>query len=158
MADAVLNLLGDKQLAAVFAGLPAKVQKAVERKSIRVASKIVLTALKQAAPVYSGPALKHVIPGLIRDSIKVRALKRKPTRLGVRVFEDTRREAAKRGLDLGKGYYPASYEYGTPSQPPRPWMKQTAAQVEPQVKALFAADLKQRLTEIANETRAKPAA
>lgn len=93
------RLTGDKQLDAIFAGLPMKVQKQVLRPALRSAAKIVHAAAKNNAPVKTGA---------LRRSLKVRAGKRTRKNL-VRAVVQT---GASDNLFKGKTYYGAFQEFG----------------------------------------------
>lgn len=99
MAGAInITLSGDRQLLAKLDRLSKKDSRAVVRKAARKAAKPVMQQARANAPVKTGA---------LKKSIKVRAIKRSRTRIGVRISTT--------GLESvfqGKQFYGAFQEYG----------------------------------------------
>jgi len=124
---------GDKALDKTMATMEAKVQKKVARHAMRVAAKsIILPAAKRRVPVLSG-ALKR--------SLKVKAMKRSRSRIGVAV-------EAGDGFFKGEQYYSGMVEFGWKSAPAHPFLRPAGYESEPQVQALIVADIRKALAEL----------
>lgn len=101
MARFDISLLGDAELARKLQALPEKLERKVIRQAIRKGGQPILRTAKANA---------NRLTGAMAKSIKLRAMKRKRGRIGVRIQTGTR-------LELGIGaddrhYYPAIVEFG----------------------------------------------
>ena len=130
---------GDRALDKTMATMEAKIQKKVARHAMRVAAKsIILPAAKRRVPVLSG-ALKR--------SLKVKAMKRSRSRIGVAV-------EAGDGFFKGEQYYSGMVEFGWKddkrgrSAPAHPFLRPAGYESEPQVQALIVADIRKALAEL----------
>lgn len=91
-------ITGDKELDALLAGLPAKLQKKLSRQATRRAAKnIVLPEAKARVPVDTGD---------LEDSLTVRAIPRSRSRIGHMV-------ATRDGFFKGDQFYGGMIEFGT---------------------------------------------
>jgi len=107
-----ISLIGDKELQRKFKTLVGKVQKKIARKAIRAGAKIVLADAKNRAPVLSGK---------LKKSLKVKAIKRSRSTIGVLVQTGTREK-----LNIPEGskyYYPAAVEYGHGGVAAKPFLR-----------------------------------
>lgn len=96
-----ISLVGDEQVAAALGKLPGKVQKKLVRKAMRPPGKVILQKVKAATPV------RH---GVLRKSLKLRALKRSRFRMGMMIPLPTRDAL---GISAtARSYYPTALEYG----------------------------------------------
>lgn len=98
MTTLQISLSGDAKLLATLRGLEKKHAKAVVRKASRKAAKPIVAAARANAPVKTGA---------LRKSIKVRAIKRSRSRIGVRIGTSGHESAF-----VGKQFYGAFQEYG----------------------------------------------
>lgn len=96
MANVTIDLSGDAALLAELSALPGKLQRKAFRTASRRAGKIYAEAAKARAPVDTGQ---------LRRSIKVRALKRSRTAVGVTVGTSKKDYT-------GDQFYAAFIEYG----------------------------------------------
>lgn len=154
MASAVVVVTGIKQIDALLATCAPKLQRKLAQKSLRNAAKLVV---KDAKAIIKAEAYNL---GVVHDSLKVRALKRKRGRLGVsmfvdreKLFEDYKEEYGHPPHPLeGEAephYYLASIEFGTETQPAvRPMRRALYGNLE-QCRAMFAADMRAFLNEVA---------
>lgn len=107
MADAILDVKGDKELIAALRGLEPKLLKKAFRRTFRVLGKIAADATRANVPVKTG-ALKR--------SVKVRAVKRtRKGTVGVNVISG--------GKLAGAEYYGHFVEYGTKKMAARRFMR-----------------------------------
>ena len=107
-----ISIVGDKKLIRKFKTLEAKTQKKFVRKALRAAGKPVLAAAKQKVPVREGK---------LKKSLKLRAIKRSRTGVGVLIKTGNREEL---GIKPGeKGFYPFSVEYGTANTPEQSYLR-----------------------------------
>ena len=99
---AKIELEGFEELTATFNGLEQKLRKKALRPALRAGAKVILVRAKQNAPSDSGRMRKYM---------KVVALKRSRTEIGVQVVNGTRDQ-----LQIPKtkkaGYYPTVVEFG----------------------------------------------
>lgn len=110
-----IRLLGAPELQAQFKLLPLKVQKKLLRQGMRKAGKLLRDEAQRLVPVDRGD---------LKKSIKVRALLRGRGSFGVRIMTGTRSEL---GIDPdATGYYPASVEFGSRTQPAQPYLRAAA--------------------------------
>lgn len=130
MAGVTLSLTGDKELKALFEALPGKVQKKLTRHALRVAAKKVRDDAARIAPDNTGALSK---------SIKVRAMKRSRTRVGVQVYTDSQSLKS----DGKKGYYAAFTELGTSREAPHPFLRPALEQNRAAAQQLIADDIRQ---------------
>lgn len=120
-----ISLIGDKELQKAFKKLHPKLQKKAFKKAARVAAKIVKESAKGKVPVAEGD---------LKKSIKVKAMKRSRTQVGVRIVAGTREEL---GIPAdSKWYYPAIVEYG--------YTRQDGVFIPPQSYLRAARDAKER--------------
>lgn len=111
-----LTLLGDKELDRVLRTFPEKVQTRALRPAVRDGIKIVAKAAKAAMPRASG--------AMMRAGFKVRSMKRKKGRVGVRIYTGTREQL---GIpEKAKGYYPFAVETGTAARHATPFLRPAA--------------------------------
>lgn len=101
MARFDITLLGDDIVAARLRALPEKLERKVLRQAMRKAGRPILADAKANAPVKTGK---------MRASLKLRALKRKRGRVGVRIETGTRAELGIPAEE--RWYYPAIVELG----------------------------------------------
>lgn len=110
-----IRLLGAPELQAQLKALPLKVQKKLLRQGMRKAGKLVRDEAQRLVPVDTGE---------LKQSLKVRALLRGRGSFGVRIMTGTRSEL---GIDPdAQGYYPASVEFGSRTQPAQPYLRAAA--------------------------------
>ena len=101
MARFDISLLGDAELARKLHALPEKVERKVIRQAIRKGGQPILRDAKANA---------NKLTGAMAKNIKLRAMKRKRGRIGVRIQTGTRLEM---GISADEGYYyPAIVEFG----------------------------------------------
>jgi len=111
------DLIGDKRILRMFEKLAARAQKKVYRQAARKAAKPILQTAKAKVPVDSGK---------LKKSLKIKAIKRSRTQVGVVVVTGTRQQL---GIDSSeKGYYPAHLELGHKDRsgkqiPARPFLR-----------------------------------
>lgn len=91
-----LTLQGGKELERKLKTLPTRIRNKVVRTALRSGAKLVQAETKQLAPVATG---------LLRKSLKVRAMKRKKGRIGINVQMGA-------GDYKGETFYGAFVEYG----------------------------------------------
>lgn len=96
-----LKLNGAEALAAKLRTLPTRVANKVIRQSLRAGTKIILAETIAKAPVASG---------LLKRTLKVRAMKRSRNRIGVQVVTEG-------GFYKGKAFYGAFVELGHKAGP-----------------------------------------
>lgn len=120
---------GAAELIAAYKSMPAKLQRQVVRKALRPAGKVLLAATKAATPVYSGPPNARIIPGQLRNSLKLRVSKfNRKGRYSMIVMPGTR-EAL--GIDpKDKHYWPAALEFGHGNVAPRSYLRATFDRME----------------------------
>lgn len=108
-----ISLIGDKALIRDFKKLEGVTQRKTFRKAVRESFKPVLRAAKANAPV---------LTGLMRQKIRLRAIKRSRSRIGVQVLTGRRSDMIPKVLtpsalakitSRGDVYYPAIVEYGS---------------------------------------------
>ncbi|MEX1040191.1 MAG: HK97-gp10 family putative phage morphogenesis protein [Pirellulaceae bacterium] len=104
---AKLMVTGDKEIDAILTGLPARIQKAAMRKTMRPAMKIIEKEAKRLAPVETGD---------LKKSIKVKAMKRSRKHIGIHVIVSD-------GFFKGDQFYAAFHEFGTKRQDAEPFMR-----------------------------------
>lgn len=96
-----ISVLGAPELSKALAELPEKLERRVITKAVRETGKFFLTLAKAKAPRDQGK---------LASTMKLRAMKRKKGRVGVRIMTGTRVEL---GIDpKDRGYYPAHVEFG----------------------------------------------
>lgn len=96
-----ISILGAPELSKALAELPDKLERRVMIKATRETGKFFLTLAKARAPKESGK---------LASTMKLRAMRRKKGRVGVRIMTGTRAEL---GIDpKERGYYPAHVEFG----------------------------------------------
>ena len=124
---------GDKALDKTLNGMEAKIQKKVARHAMRVAAKsIILPDAKRRVPVLSGA---------LKKSLKVKAITRSRSRVGVDVF-------AGDGFFKGDQYYSGMVEFGTKKMPPNPFLRAAGYANEPRVLSLIEDDIRRALKEL----------
>ena len=119
---------------------PATVQKKIARSAARKAAKPLLAKAKQFAPVDTGT---------LRDSIKIRGLKRlKKNRgkVGVSV-------AVGKGWYLGKTFYAAFIEFGTNRMEAQPFLRPAAKAVRKEVRDVWRNEMHKALTLAVNDVK-----
>jgi HK97 gp10 family phage protein len=119
VAGISIDLSGDKALLKKFATLGVSVEKKVLRKALRKGGKPVLAKAKQLVPVDKG---------LLKRSLKLRAIKRSRREFGVRVMTGTREELGIPASD--PYYYPAAVELGHRRAPPHSFLRAAMIQTE----------------------------
>lgn len=148
-----MQVVGLQELKAKFAEMPTKVGNRILRTALRTAGKTYLAAVKTESPK---------LTGLLRRSLKLRAMKRKAGRVGLFV-------APKSGMfDSKKGYYPAVVEYGkrrlrrASNQhrkqkggsfiiPPNPYMKRAFEKTRGQMMSQLDTDIRAAVEAVAAE-------
>lgn len=101
MARFDISLLGDAELTQKLQGLPEKLERKVIRQAIRKGGQPIVRDAKAQA---------NKLTGAMAKSIKLRAMKRKKGRIGVRIQTGTRGELGIAADD--PYYYPAIVEFG----------------------------------------------
>lgn len=101
MARFDISLLGDVELERKLQALPEKLERKVIRQAIRKGGQPILRDARANA---------NKLTGAMARSIKLRAMKRKKGRIGVRIQTGTRLELGIRADD--PYYYPAIVEFG----------------------------------------------
>lgn len=132
-ADAVLvsaEVYGGAELAAAMLRLKATLRKRIMQKALRAAFQPLLKELRATAPRGKG---KDVRGKHLKNTLKLRNLRRSRVRTGVRIFTGTPAELGipkSKGTNPKKaGYYPAHGELGTKHQRARPWMRPALAKL-----------------------------
>ena len=106
-----LSIFGNEVLIRKLRGLESKAQKAILRKGLREAAKMIAAEARTRAPYDTGA---------LRKGIKVRAAKSKKY-IGMIVRTGTRAEM---GIpETASHYYPALLELGTSRLPARPYLR-----------------------------------
>lgn len=104
-----------------FRRLPDKLQRQVQRKTLRKAAVIVRDAARQYAPIDTGR---------LYDSIRIRGLRKK------------RRMQGQVGVEVRAEVYYAKYvEFGSSKQPPDPFMTRAADDTGHRVPKVFSSNL-----------------
>ncbi len=146
MAAKTIVITGHKETDRALREYTPKVQKAIERKAVRRAAKPVADCAKKYAPVKTGA---------LRDSIKVKALKRSRKnkgRVGVRVVTSD-----SDNLFQGKQYYGGFLEFGTAYIEPRPFLGRARDEMRPTVARIYHEELRRIVVETAHEVRPRKA-
>jgi len=113
-----ISVFGDKRLERALRELPVRIQNKVARKALRAGAKVIGDEARARVAVSS----ERTRPGRhLRDTIKVRAMKRSRAKFGFNVQTGRR-------IELGippdeKSYYPFSLEYGTAKAAAQPYMR-----------------------------------
>ena len=138
MAKAVdigVFLQGDAELAAKFRLLAFAVQKKVSRPALRIGAKLIADSVKRHVPRVTGKRTD-----VIRKNIRIRAIRRSRTGIGLRILTPWRSELHlarlknlnpnrfgfrlyQKPIAVEKGYYPAAIEFGTTKTPAIPFMR-----------------------------------
>lgn len=114
MARLNLELLGADELVAKLRAFPEVIEKKIVRQAIRKAVKPIMATAKENAPVDTGK---------MRDTIRLRALKRRRNRVGFAIITGTREEL---GIPSDyEWYYPSIVELGdgTGNHPPTRFLR-----------------------------------
>ena len=94
-----ISLIGDKELIRRFNALPAKAEKKVFRQAARKVAKMILVSAKQKCPVRTGA---------LKESLKVKAMKRSRNRIGILIGSGSDEPVLS-----GDTFYSAFVELGT---------------------------------------------
>lgn len=129
MATATVILTGSKELQARLAALPSNVQKKLARHALRAAAKQIQADAIRFAPEGETHELK--------DGIKVRAMKRSRTRIGVQVFIDTTTQPTR--------FHAAFTEFGTRKESPQPFMRPAFEKNKGSTKGLIEEDIREAI-------------
>ena len=127
-----ITLTGDVKLLTKLKRLGNKDQKAAIRKASRAAARPILQKARELAPRRKGALAR---------SLKLRAIKRSRTRIGVRISTSTLESVFQ-----GKTFYGAFLEFGTKRIAARHFMQRAVDQTKEQAKAIFAAELAKEIT------------
>ncbi len=129
-----IRVIGARDLQEKLAKLEKKIANKILRQAVRDAAKPMLREAKANAPVsnFDGPsglskqAVRQAIrddkkaglhyPGMLRDSIKIKAMRSRKGRIGVTIATD-------KGLFKGETFYGGFQEFGTKHQPARPFIR-----------------------------------
>lgn len=137
-----LRLEGYEAVEKAFRRLEGPDQKKLVRASMRDGVKVVRDQAKARVPVRTGK---------LKAGIKVRALRRSRTRLGIRVTLPTREEL---GLPSSTpGYYPASVEFGRRTKDGRrvgakPFLRPAWDESKERMMRVFATSLGRRMQQL----------
>jgi len=110
-----ISLTGDKRLQRKLNRLPVVVQRKIVRRAAREAMRPVLATAKQLAPVLQGGGPPERVPGLMRDTIKIKALKPSTWQKKRHTFGIVVCTAPREVLGIAPDdpyYYPAAVEFG----------------------------------------------
>lgn len=129
MSGISVTFTGSAEVKAIFDAMPGKVQKKLIRHALRAAAKAIQEDAKRIAPDETGALAK---------SIKVRAMKRSRTRVGVQVFTDS----DSLQTDGKKGYYAAFTELGTSREAAQPFLRPALEGNKGQAQSMIASDIK----------------
>jgi HK97 gp10 family phage protein len=138
MAKTVVS--GVKELDAKFASIEPKIAKKVARKAMRDGAKKI-----EARAKANLSANGNIDTGELRRGIKVRAMKRSRSRIGVWIATTERKQASKKGFRFG-GY---QLEYGTKHAQAEPFMRPAGNDSEPAIRSMVIADILEALGELA---------
>jgi HK97 gp10 family phage protein len=128
-----ISIEGGRELDRALKKLPRALARKIIRQSLREAARPIVEEAKSRAPVLTGQ---------MRDSLRVRAGKRRKGQASMAV-------QTKDGDYAGDTFYAAFYEYGTSRQPARPFMRPAFdARVHEAVRIVSDA-LRRRITEAA---------
>jgi HK97 gp10 family phage protein len=116
-----LKLQGGAELAAKLETLPTRVANKVIRQSLRIGTKIILAETVAKAPVNTG---------LLKKTLKVRAMKRRRNQIGVQVITEG-------GFYQGKAFYGAFLEFGHKAGPRKLGNKRQQVPAKPFIKPAF---------------------
>lgn len=138
-----IELLGDKDLSAALAALPATLERKALVLVLKEAAQVVLQSARRRAP--------RGKTGRLARTLRVKALKRSRNRVGYGIYTGTRAEL---GLKAGaKGYYPAQVhlgfihtaEFGGRHIAPRPFLRPALIENQEMLLNRIAAHLRQLL-------------
>ena len=128
MKQGAVIITGIKEIDRKLAKLPGRIQKKVARQSMRAGLKIVQAEMKSQIPVDTG---------LARSNVKVRALKRSRTRIGMEVRIKAAEGLINQSGSSGKPFfYPAGIEYGDSTHTPNPFGRRSYASAGPKAATL----------------------
>lgn len=127
------RFIGDRELRRDLTRMAANVQKKLARKALRLSAKAIADGMKAAAPRDRGD---------LKASVRVRAMKRSRTRIGVLAM------AGEKGTGRrGDAPWAFHVEYGTEHTPAQPFVRPTAAREEKPTLQRFS----QGMRELVNE-------
>ncbi len=135
-----VQITGDKQLEKVFDQFEVNLRKKIARKAIRKAAKPVRDTAIARAPVDTG---------LLKKSIKVRAMKRSRKNkhtVAVRVVTGE-------GFFKGEAFYGGFLEYGTTRMRARPFMRPAHDENKNTVRQVFQTEIAALVIETARESK-----
>lgn len=151
MITANVSLAGDKALLAKLNALPGKVQRGAIRRAMRKASRLMLSAAKQAAPVDTGA---------LRRSLSIRAGRAGRGNVQLRVMADwkglrqriDRRIAAKKKVNAGVAsrtrrarFYGGYQEYGTRHHKAQSYLRPAFERTKDEAVQVFVTELRSEL-------------
>ena len=122
-----ISLLGDKRLQNIFKQAPVKIQKKVLRPALRAGGKIVRNSARQKAPIETGS---------LKRSIKLRALPRSRSRIGVLISSDQKHYVM---MEFGWQSSPTEFEA------PRPFLRPALRDNEANVKGTIRREIRRKL-------------
>ncbi len=115
MTDIQFDLSGFQEMIDTLDSMGKEGEK-LFKKALDEGAKPVLEAMKRKAPIYSGPPKKGITPGLLRDNIKVGQVRKNKDGVFSQVVGPGKG-------DISKVFYGKFSEYGTSSEPAKPWMR-----------------------------------
>lgn len=107
------KLKGFSRVTRAFNKLDGKLKKKHLRPALRAGAKVIKNAAQSLAPKDKGK---------LKSTMKIRALKRSRKNFGVFIRTGTATELGIPNTP-GRGYYPFTVEYGTDTQPAKPYMR-----------------------------------
>lgn len=107
-----ITMIGDEEVMKLFKQLPDNLQKKFARQAMRKEAKKVMAKVVAATPVHSGR---------LKESWKLKALKRNRKRIGLYIESGTRSELGVAAFY--RGYYPAHIELGTRKRAAKPFLR-----------------------------------
>lgn len=133
MALATVDIRGQRETIRALETLSAKLQRKAIAKSSRIAGKLLMAAGKARAPVDTGA---------LKQSIKVRAIKRnRRGDVGV-VVGTSQREF------VGDLFYGAMVEYGTEKMQARPYMRPAYEENKDEIISTFQREIRNQVTSL----------
>ena len=131
---------GDKELIRAFQEMPRKAQTQIVRRALRPAGKVLLAATRAATPVYAGPPVPRIIPGILRRTIKLYVSKF--NRRGQYSMYIAPPSREKLGIPAkAKHYWPAALEFGHGRAAPRSYLRGPFDALQPGLAGKIAFDI-----------------
>lgn len=134
--DVDIKVTGAKEIAEVLKQLPIAIADKVTVTGLRAGANIVRKEIQSRAPIYRGPQItfkgkryRVLIPGLLKNSIKVRTIAKKKGGAQVAVYVAWR------------AFYALFLEYGTSTIQAMPFMRPAWEQVKEQVMTAILASM-----------------